>query len=187
MNKKLLFWLIGIGAVILLIGIVIAVVASMQKDIVTPPDSGVLFPGSGSATSTSSTSLSIPDQDGDPIQTKDFINNGETTPDVVNPGTQVLAGSLGYCLADGSCPSGASTTDFSITYDEADHSFNVVLLKEPLGEVRRKAEEFLLSRLGVTQPQLCALKSYVGVPYFVNENFNGNLGFSFCTGSTKLP
>ncbi|KND49485.1 MAG: hypothetical protein AB203_00170 [Parcubacteria bacterium C7867-008] len=187
MNKKVLFWILGVTAVVIVLLGVLGILLYMQRAKEPTQLDPILFPNTGTATSTSVKPFTIPDQNGNPIQVRDFIHNGETVPDVVNPGTQVLAGSLGYCLADGSCPSGASTTDFSISYDENDYSFNVVLLTEPLSKSRRTAEQFLLSRLGVTQAQLCLLKSYVGVPAFVNETFEGNLGYSFCAKSTKLP
>ena len=122
------------------------------------------------------------------VTVKDFIHNGETVPDVQNPGSHVLAGSLGYCLADGSCPRGAPTTNFSVSYNEKTHFFNIVLLKEPLGAVRLEAERFLIDRLGITEQQACSLNYSIGAPYWVNETYDDkNLGFSFCTGATKLP
>lgn len=122
------------------------------------------------------------------IEVQDFTHNGETIPDPVNPGSYVLAGSLGYCLADGSCPQGTPTDRFSVSYDGETGSFSIVLLKEPLREVRAEAQAYLRSRLGITDAQMCALDYYLGVPYFVNERFTGeNLGFSFCAGATALP
>ena len=118
----------------------------------------------------------------------DFIHNGETIADVVNPGSYVLAGTLGYCLANGTCPSGYVTSDFSVLYNEKMNFFDIVLLKEPLGTVRFKAEQFLVDRLGITEQQACSLNYSIGAPYWVNTIYSDkNLGFSFCPGATVLP
>lgn len=140
------------------------------------------------ATSTNSATLSLITQAGT-IAVTDFVHNNETVADIENPGSYVLAGSLGYCLADGTCPSGAPANDYSIIFNEKTHFFNIVLLSEPLGGVRFSAEQFLMSRLGgISEQQACSLKYYVGTPYWVNSAYdNRNLGFSFCPGATVLP
>ncbi|MDO8567052.1 MAG: hypothetical protein Q7R58_02785 [bacterium] len=144
-------------------------------------------PGSPNTSITEAT-MSFSTPSGAVITVKDFIHNGETVPDVQNPGSYVLAGSLGYCLADGSCPRGAPTTNFSVLYNEKIHFFNIVLLKEPLGAIRLEAEQFLINRLGITEQQACSLNYSIGAPYWVNETYDDkNLGFSFCPGATKLP
>ena len=118
---------------------------------------------------------------------KDFLHNKETVPDTVNPGYFYLAGSIGYCLGDGSCPSGYKTNDFSISFHNADGAFTIELLAEPIAAARAEAELFLLDRLGISQAQMCLLNYWVGVPDSVNATFAGkNLGFSFCPGATQL-
>ncbi len=122
------------------------------------------------------------------IAVKDFISNGETIPDVVNPGSFVLAGDLGYCLYDGTCPQAADTPSFNIRYEEKTQAFTVTLLAEPLGTTRLAAESFLIDRLGIEARDLCRIRYYLGVPNSVNSVYTGdNLGFSFCPGATKLP
>ena len=131
--------------------------------------------------------MTIPTHGGSAV-VEDFIHNGETWSDVVNPGSYILAGSTGYCLANGVCPSGATTTDFKITYESGTSFFNIVLLKEPLGAMRQEAERFLKSRLGLSEQNMCLLNYFVGTPYNVNPTYAGtNLGFSFCPGATVLP
>lgn len=140
------------------------------------------------AVGTSSATITFTNRSSDVIVVKDFIHNGETIADTVNPGSHVLAGTLGYCLADGTCPAGYPTTKFSVSYNAETHFFTVVLLEEPLGTTRLEAEQFLIDRLGVTTQTLCAVDYSVGTPYWVNEGYAGkNLGFSFCPGATKLP
>lgn len=131
--------------------------------------------------------ISISGQNGSSFVTKDFIHNGETASDVVNPGNYYLAGSIGYCLADGRCPAGATTTDFNVSYDSNHSSFSILLLEEPLGQSRLHAETFLEEKLGLTEAQLCGLNYWLGTTYWVNEIYAGkNLGFSFCPGATQL-
>ena len=116
------------------------------------------------------------------------MHNGESWADIQNPGSYILAGSAGYCLADGTCPHGASTDEFNISYNSASSFFNIVLLKEPLGATRVATEQFLGDRLGLSEQDMCVLNYFVGTPYYVSENFSGkNLGFSFCPGATTLP
>jgi hypothetical protein len=125
---------------------------------------------------------------GTPIVTKSFIANGVTSPDVENPGTYYLAGSPGYCLKDGTCPSGAPESNFIVTYDAPNQFFTIALTKEPLGAARIAAEQFLMSTLGVSQTQLCSINYYIGTVNAVNAIYAGkNLGFSFCPGATVLP
>jgi len=188
-------WYLIIGSAIVVIGGVLALLfsGSPKEDTATIPAPGL--PMASSTTSTGGVSglsmeptVSFATPGGAVATVKNFIRNGETVPDVQNPGSYVLAGSVGYCLADGTCPSGASTTDFNISYNEQTHFFNIVLLKEPLGTVRLAAEQFLTDRLGLTGQEACNLNYFVGTPYWVNEAYDDkNLGFSFCPGATTLP
>ncbi|HYF29173.1 MAG TPA: hypothetical protein VEA36_02295 [Candidatus Paceibacterota bacterium] len=135
----------------------------------------------------SSERLLIAAQGGE-VEVNDFIHDGITVRDVVSPGRSVLVGDLGYCLADGSCPKATDVTRFHISYDEEGSFFTIVLLAEPLSEVRREAEQHLMNRLGIPEILACQLNYYVGTPSFVNEAYsNGNMLFSFCEGATLLP
>lgn len=128
----------------------------------------------------------IPAQGGQ-MTVKDFIHNGETVSDPVNSGSYVLAGDVGYCLQDGTCPHGAPSEDFSIGYDSTG-TFTIALLREPLSASRKAAEQFLMTRLGISAEQLCSLQYQVLVSQDVNPAFAyGNLGFSSCQGAAKLP
>ena len=192
-------WYLLIGATVVVFSAILFFVFSGPSKTVTTTSSITGLPIASSTIpdiesvdtfnpSTTVSTLSFPTRSGASLTVKDFIHNGETVSDSQNPGSYVLAGSLGYCLANGSCPSGASTTDFSISYNEKTHFFNIILLKEPLGEARFEAEQFLISRLGIDERQICSLDYFVGAPYWVNETYDDkNLGFSFCSGATKLP
>ncbi len=132
--------------------------------------------------------LTLKTQNNGILGVKDFLRNGETVADPLNKGFFLLAGSANYCLSDGTCPKGAPSENFSITYNQKGDFFNIVLLREPLGLVRRDAEAFLEERLGISGEIMCTLNYFVGVPYFVNPTFSDrNLGFSFCKLSTQLP
>lgn len=191
-------WYLIIGTAVIIIGTVLFFYFSGSPKTVstTQPASGLPISGyanppisSGSSgTTTAEKTISFATPSGVVVTVNDFVHNGETVPDVQNTGSFVLAGSLGYCLADGTCPSGASTTDFSISYNEKSNFFNIVLLKEPLGTVRLLAEQFLSKRLGITEQQLCTLNYFVGTPYWINSAYDSkNLGFSVCPGATPLP
>ncbi len=154
----------------------------------TTIDNPTTFPISGDDTTPPENTFDVETYAGTTVPAKDFIANGETVADIENPGSYVLAGTVGYCLPDGSCPAGAPVTEYHISYNKNTDFFNVILLSEPLGDARKAAEEFLKSRLGLSAPALCTLRYFVGTPYWVNEQFdNKNLGFSFCPGATKLP
>ncbi len=193
--------IIGVGAVFAVILFVVAIlwIYSVQAPPgVVPSFSGAL-PGGGtggaSATSASATASSTATTSAmtiagtlGPLTVLDFLHNGETGADPANTGMYYLAGSPGYCLANGSCPGGASTTAFNITYSADKQLFTVILLTEPLGQVRLTAQQFLESRLGLSDAQLCTIKYYLGTISAVNQFYAGtNLGFSFCPGATPLP
>ncbi len=150
------------------------------------PVSSVQFP-TGSTGGTEPL-FQIQGQNGTALSVKDFVHNGETIPDPNQAESYQLAGSLGYCNADGTCPTGAKTEDFSISYSAKYQFFNIVLLAEPLSKSRIEAEQFLMSRLGLTQDQLCELNYALGTTVHVNSVYGGEeLRFSFCPGAIKLP
>ncbi len=129
----------------------------------------------------------VPIRTGGSIKTKDFIHNGETAADVVNPGLYYLAGAVGYCLANGTCPAGYNSPDFTVTYNSSTGLFNVVLATEPIAQARQAAGAFLMSRLGLKDFEVCSLLYYVSVPSTVNSTYAGkNLGFDFCSGATLI-
>lgn len=126
-------------------------------------------------------------QDGNPIAVKDFLHNKETVPDTVNPGYYFLAGSIGYCLGNGTCPEGYKTDEFTATYNTGTEQFSVALIKAPIAKARLDAEQFIMDRLGLHRIILCNLRYYVSVPSNVDSKYAGqNLGFSACPGATAL-
>lgn len=76
---------------------------------------------------------------------------------------------------------------YNISYFGNDESFNISLLEEPLGEVRRQAEQELAMRLGVAVEDLCRLKVRVGTALVTNQFVSGrDLGVSVCPGSVQI-
>ncbi len=115
---------------------------------------------------------------GGTITVKDFLKDAATIPDPNNAGHYYLAGQT---TATDSFP------EFSIVYTSVDQSFIVSLLKEPVADTRKHAEQVLVAKLGLSGLQACNLRYWVSIPSQVNSIYSGkNLGFSFCPGATKL-
>ncbi len=116
-------------------------------------------------------------------QSGDILSNPDTYTDPVNKGTYYL----GYHMSDASAAATSENPPYVISYMPATHYFNIVLLQEPIGEVRKLAEQYLMSRLDLTQDEMCRLNYSVGVPNSVSQLYAGSdLRFSFCSGATTL-
>ncbi|MEK7602150.1 MAG: hypothetical protein AAB472_01560 [Patescibacteria group bacterium] len=151
------------------------------------PDSTNTFP-IGDMNQGGSSTMVIPAEDGGSISTLDFIHNNVTFEDPANKGDYYLAGSNDICNPDGTCPKAGTSTHFNILYFSDSGSFVISLNEEPLGQIRREAEEYLIQTLGITQEQMCKLNYTIGTTSYINDTFGGeNLGFSFCPGAVKLP
>lgn len=97
-----------------------------------------------------------------------------------------------YAKEAGYNVAGSGSEEYAITYLEGYEggagTFTVSILKEPLGEVRKRAEEALIRKLSITREQLCVLPVEVWTSVHVNELYAGyNLGVSSCAGSVELP
>ncbi len=169
------------------IGTIVALQAHKQVSTNSSSNFPIASTTNTSGSGTNNT-VSVGTQDGTGVVVKDFIHNGVTVQDAANQGNYYLAGTVGYCNADGTCPSGAASNEYSVVYFSQDKSFIVNLIKEPIGRARLDAEQFLMTQLGLTQTQMCNLKYQVLTTSSVNALYAGqNLGFSFCPGATKLP
>lgn len=122
---------------------------------------------------------------GGTIQTVNFMNDPATVKDPINSSHYYL----GYHVNEGVPDQTASDNPpYTITYISETQYFNVALLQEPIGIIRKEAQQYFMARLGISQDQMCRLNYMVSVPNRVNSQFSGrNLGFSFCPGATKLP
>ncbi len=115
---------------------------------------------------------------------RDFGRDSDTYADPVNRGYYYL----GYHTQQDQRDQTANQNQpYIVEYINQTNYFNISLLAEPLGQTRLAAEQSLMTRLGVSQAQLCQLDYMVSVPSYVSEVYSSrNLGFSFCTGSVPL-
>ncbi len=202
MNTKLIIWILGILFGTILIGVVwytmfVPKAAPQQaaRPSTTLPTSGSITPTPTPSTNPSlatsspaAQTMTLALRNGTSVVASDFIHNGVTISDTANEGRYLLAGNLGYCVSNPQKCQAASSTDFNIYYNSARQSFTIALTKEPLGQSRLDMEQFMLSTLGLTQPQMCGLEYYVCTTFDVNALYSTkNLGFSFCPGATVLP
>ncbi len=140
------------------------------------------------------------------------VNTGGTktpTPSAGNSSTKLLevrtaGGSVMVKDFTKSSDVASSTDNFSVSYPKGtepgtleaeyqiyffpfDKSILVSILKEPIGEIRRKAADDLAARLGVSAKDLCKLVAEVDIPRGVNDFYTGmSLGFPGCPGATKF-
>jgi len=141
--------------------------------------------GAQNGQTTGGTTYMVPISSGASIATKDFLRDPATVSDPVNPGYYYL----GYHQSTGPADATAmADPPYVIAYIATTHYFNIGLYQEPIGQVRKEAEQYLLKMLGISQEAACALKYMVSVPEDVNAIYaSQNLGFSFCPGATILP
>lgn len=170
--------------IILIVALGLAIVVSVFRGATTPPVPEGFTTELPTAVSQESPAETLRLASGQTVQ--NFLTNGETVADVVNPGHYLLAGSVGYCLADGTCPEGFATDSFVISYHENQSQFAVGILAEPIGTVRQEAEAFLIDRLGIEPAVLCELNATVLVPVGLNPDVVGEIGFSVCADSLPL-
>jgi hypothetical protein len=125
--------------------------------------------------------LSIDLERGSTIQAKDFTHDAAVLQDPPGSGYYHIGR---YAGATGE----AAKIPYIITYFSETDFFAVALLEEPIGAVRKKAEQELMRRLGITQNEMCELRYSLAVPDFVSPFYAGrDLRFSFCPGSVQIP
>lgn len=176
--KKILIILAGlILALILAVGIYY--VFTLQRNPEPAITPGAVFP-SGS-TSTGGLDTMIYASDGGSLRVRNFVTDESVKPDTANQGYYVL----GYQPAsDG----GTENLPYLIEYISETNYFGISIQKEPLGETRKMAEQYLQKTLGLTEDKMCSLRYQLSVPDSVNSHYAGqNLGFSFCPDAVKLP
>jgi hypothetical protein len=186
-----------IGSMVLAVAVVIGgfllfKIATLSPTTTPPPATGGIsnttnppgstnVPPSGNnqgGTTTTQPPLTVVGVSDSQVLVKDFKKDTSTVTSPNLPGHYFLAGGLN--------PS-ATHAPYSIMYVDADQSFNISLWTEPIGDVRKQAEQDLLNRLGIGEQDACFLRYSVLVPYSVSPLYSGkNLGFSFCPGATQL-
>lgn len=169
--KKIYIIIAVIALALLLVGfLMLAVNKKVSTQTTTSTTS---FPISGTATTATTSGT------GNSSSNRNFLQDADTVPDPVNKGYYYL-GNYTY--------GGQKSVPYEIEYIDSTNYFNVTLLQEPLGQVRKDAGADLMRRLGITQSQMCDLNYTVSTPDFVNSYYSGvSLGFDFCPGAVKLP
>ncbi|HEY4489478.1 MAG TPA: hypothetical protein VJA87_03275, partial [Candidatus Paceibacterota bacterium] len=170
--KKLLLILIALAALSGALFAVWYLKQDKQEPAVTPP---IEFPIANPRTNepTTRSAIMLAAQDGQ-IEVNDFLKNSDVHEDVINLGYYDLGYKPPEAIEEDDSP-------FHIVYIAETSYFNVVINKEPIGENRRVAENYLISTLGINQSDMCRLVYTVSVPNHVNSSYSGtSLGFSFC-------
>jgi hypothetical protein len=166
--KKLLFVVLAI-LIIIVIASVAWIIASRAptEDVQVPTNTGG-FPFADNSSSAG-------EQDGN------FLNDSDVAEDAFNPGYYYL----GYQPFEANAGEGPP---YLIEFIKETSYFNITILKEPLGDMRLSAEQYLKGKFPLTNEQFCSLNYTVGVPNSVNSLYSGmNLGFSFCPDAVRLP
>ncbi len=138
-------------------------------------------PGSDTQTSVTKT-RSLSTQSGASITVRDFLSDPAIKKDSNNPSFFYLGNYI-----DPADPTASSTPNYVIEFSGSSDFFTIALLKEPIADVRKEAEKYLMQQLGIAEEQMCDIKYVVSVPVRVNQIHAGtNLGLSFCPGATPL-
>lgn len=177
---------IVIGTSIIAIAIAIAAIFKMmsvgEESAPASGPTGNVFPVTVTSEISQGNTKQLATDTGGVVAARDFLKDADTVSDMVNPGH--------YYLGNYIDPENPSETTFPyvIEYVESTNSFTIGLFTEPLGMVRKQAEQYLMARLNVTQADMCRLRYTVSVPNRVSTFYAGmSLGFSFCPDSVMLP
>jgi hypothetical protein len=182
MNKFVI--ISGVVALIVLMAVAYVLISPEEDDGNFQTNGTTSFPigsnGGGNGTSAAETKL-IQTATGKNITVRNFIANDTTVTDPHNPGYYYLGNHFPF---DGSAQ---ADPPFTITYIESTQFFNIGIYAEPLGEVRKQAEQYLKNQLGISEEDMCTLNYSLSTTVHVNPYYGGtSLGFSFCKGSAAL-
>lgn len=86
-------------------------------------------------------------------------------------------------------PNAAIDPPYLIEYIDAkgQQTFTIGLGKQPLGENRRKAEQYLMKKLGLSKGEMCQLEYTMTTDINTSRTYAGaDLKFSFCPGAVAL-
>ena len=114
------------------------------------------------------------------LPVRDFLKDADVTADARNPGVYYLGNTMSTNPRD-------AQPRYIVSYEHSIQFFKIVLLQNPLGEVRRDAETYLEQKLGVDSAQLCNLSYKVATPAAVSQVFSDlDLKWSMCQDSVTL-
>lgn len=137
----------------------------------------------------SSTAAGVPTKllsspDGGSVAVKDFLKDPATVKDPLNKDHYFVGPHPKEGIDD---TTATDNPEYVIEYVDADQSFTISLMQEPLAQTRLDMEKFLMAKLGIGQSDICHLNYLVSVPARVNTYYAGySLGFSFCADSIAL-
>lgn len=177
--KSIIISVLG-GLVLIIAGAVVWYFVAKPAPQQAVPQPNVTLPSAGNNTppvsqgGSAGGNMSIRALDGSSVVTRMFLEDADTAPDSINQGYYTL--------------NTTNDSDFLVTYIAATQYFNIELIKEPVGQSRTEAEQFLARKLGLARQDMCRLNYQLSTPSSVNAFYGGqDLGFSFCPGATKLP
>jgi hypothetical protein len=184
MNKKLI--LILSLAILLVLAIIVTILLDTSSGITLPgrPNQGnnPSSPQSPETYTDFNTSV-VPVASIDTVKVPTNQGSVEVT-DITKLPEIVAVGDDAYSL-DGTRSD--KNAGFSLVYYEADNSYAIAILNEPIAQNRVAASKYLLELLQISEADACKLNVYIGTLYSVNPQLSGqNFGLSFCPGAVKL-
>ncbi len=137
-----------------------------------------------SSTSSGVATKPLSSPDGGSVAVKDFLKDPATVKDPLNKGHYFIGPHPREGVEDATA---SDNPEYVIEYSDADQSFTISLMQEPLAQTRLDMEKYLMNKLGISQSDMCHLNYLVSVPTTVNTYYAGySLGFSFCADSVAL-
>ena len=119
-------------------------------------------------------------KDGSLLPVRDFLKNADVIADTRNPGVYYLGNVMSENPHD-------TAPRYIISYEHSIQFFKIVLLQDPLGDVRRDAETYLKQTLDISDADLCNLNYVVVTPASVSQVFSSlDLKWSMCGDSVTL-
>ncbi len=124
-----------------------------------------------------------------PKQTEETIQLNKQIESTVLPEAQLIDKGT-YLIQEGKQEANSPNPDYSIYYFQETGQYSIVLLKTPLEETRKEAEEAFLKQVaasGVTKQDACKLFVTVQTIASVDEiNSGRNFGLSFCPNAKNF-
>lgn len=175
-------YLIIIIAFILVTTAVWYLFVSQQPSVSNDGDTPTTTFPAGGGLSTNSATLTIQTISGDNLEIHNFLNDSDIVKDAINDGYYYLGN---HFSTNDQTPQ--SNPEYVIEYIAETNFFAIGLFREPLAQSRRNVEEYLMTKLGLSEEQMCSLNYSMSVPRRVNEHLAGtSFLFSFCDGSYPL-
>lgn len=171
---------IALGVLPLCICSVLVILQARHEHIAIVESGSTVKGSAGQAAPTPQHPFMLHLKDASSLPVRDFLKNTDITTDIRNPGVYYLGNTI-------SENSHAPSPRYIISYEHSIQFFKIVLLQNPLGNVRHEAEAYLKRTLDVDDATLCNLNYRVTTPAEVSQVFsNLDLKFSSCQDSVTL-